>query len=184
MCQTPDPAPAAHANSSAVYRSSSVRCSPDTPRGPLPRIPPAAGGNIGESRPQAVLLLVIDQDEKAAIVVVKRVDAHLFSKPPSRNEWNQTPPEANRAGGDFGKVPDRGGQNSASHASCWDVMVSMAGYLSLSVRSAESVRAARCSHLIAWCRSRCDGHVLKSLQPGVSRLTWRLVYARCGMRRS
>src|ERR1700757_1296633 len=40
---------------------------------------PPAGWNIGESRPQAVLLLVIYQDKKAAIVVVKRVDAHLFS---------------------------------------------------------------------------------------------------------
>jgi hypothetical protein len=87
----------------------------------------------------------------------------------------QTVLEANRVGGDFGKVPDRGGQNSASHASCWDVVVSMAGYLSLSVRSAESVRAARRSHLIAWCRSRRDGHVLVL---AAERLR------RCGMRRS
>src|ERR1700740_2149906 len=43
--------------------------------------PPPAGWNIGEDRPQAVLLLVVDQDEKAAIVVVKRIDAHQFSRP-------------------------------------------------------------------------------------------------------
>src|SRR5262249_30007017 len=37
---------------------------------------PPAGRNIGERRPQAVLLLVVDQHEKAAIVIVKRIDAH------------------------------------------------------------------------------------------------------------
>jgi len=36
---------------------------------------PPAGWNIGEGRPQAVLLLVVDQDEKAGIVV-ERIDAH------------------------------------------------------------------------------------------------------------
>src|SRR6476469_9051533 len=36
---------------------------------------PPAVWNIGEGRPQAVLLLVIDQDEKAGIVV-ERIDAH------------------------------------------------------------------------------------------------------------
>ena len=34
-----------------------------------------AGWNVGEDRPQAVLLLVVDQDEKAAIVVVERIGA-------------------------------------------------------------------------------------------------------------
>jgi hypothetical protein len=38
---------------------------------------PPASGNIGEGRPQAVLLLVIDQDKKAATVVVEGIDAHL-----------------------------------------------------------------------------------------------------------
>jgi hypothetical protein len=32
--------------------------------------------NIGEGRPQAVLLLVVHQDEKAAVVVVEWIDAH------------------------------------------------------------------------------------------------------------
>jgi hypothetical protein len=32
------------------------------------------------------LLLVVDQDEKAAIVVVERIDAHQFSRPSSRDE--------------------------------------------------------------------------------------------------
>jgi hypothetical protein len=40
--QTPALLPAFHANSSAVYRSSSVRCSPDMQRGPLHRKPPAS----------------------------------------------------------------------------------------------------------------------------------------------
>src|SRR5258708_30787276 len=40
-----------------------------------------AGWNIRERRPQAVLLLVVDQDEKAAVAVVERVDAHRFSRP-------------------------------------------------------------------------------------------------------
>src|SRR6202030_620029 len=42
---------------------------------------PPAGWNIGEGRPQAVLLLVVDQDEKAAIVVVEGIDAHRSSSP-------------------------------------------------------------------------------------------------------
>src|SRR6185369_3541128 len=46
---------------------------------------PPAGWNVGEDRPQAVLLLVVDQDEKAAIVVVERIDAHRFSRPSSRH---------------------------------------------------------------------------------------------------
>ena len=37
---------------------------------------PPAGWNIGKDRPQAVLLLVVDQDKEAAIIVVKRIDAH------------------------------------------------------------------------------------------------------------
>src|ERR1700751_4870135 len=40
-----------------------------------------AGWNVGEGRPQAVLFLVVYQDEKTAIVVVKRIDAHRFSRP-------------------------------------------------------------------------------------------------------
>jgi hypothetical protein len=35
-----------------------------------------ASWNIGEGRPQAVLLLVVHQDEKAAVVVVEWIDAH------------------------------------------------------------------------------------------------------------
>src|ERR1700722_8306065 len=35
-----------------------------------------AGWNIGKHRPETVLLLVVDQDEKAAIVIVERIDAH------------------------------------------------------------------------------------------------------------
>ena len=58
---------------------------------------PPAGGNIGESRPQAVLVLVIDQEEKAAIIIAKRVDAQQFSK-------HQTLLKANRRGGVFGKI--------------------------------------------------------------------------------
>ena len=37
---------------------------------------PPASWNIGEGRPQAVLLLVVHQDEKAAIFVVEGIDAH------------------------------------------------------------------------------------------------------------
>ena len=51
---------------------------------------PPASGNIGERRPQAVLLLVVNQDEKAAIVVVERIDAHRLSPPSNRDEWFQT----------------------------------------------------------------------------------------------
>src|SRR6476660_3481915 len=39
---------------------------------------PPAGWNIGEGRPQAVLLLVVDQDEKAGIVV-EWIDSHWSS---------------------------------------------------------------------------------------------------------
>ena len=41
---------------------------------------PPTGWNIGEGRPQAVLLLVVDQDKKAAIFVVERIDAQRFSR--------------------------------------------------------------------------------------------------------
>src|SRR6476660_8661345 len=41
---------------------------------------PPTGWNIGEGRPQAVLLLVVAQDKKAAIVVVERIDAHRLSR--------------------------------------------------------------------------------------------------------
>jgi hypothetical protein len=51
---------------------------------------PPACWNIGEGRPQTVLLLVVDQDEKAAIFVVERIDAHRFSSPSSRHEWNSS----------------------------------------------------------------------------------------------
>src|ERR1700733_2729489 len=37
---------------------------------------PPSSGNIGERRPQAVLLLVVDQHKKTAIIVVKRIGAH------------------------------------------------------------------------------------------------------------
>src|ERR1700722_13024574 len=47
---------------------------------------PPAGRNIGEGRPQAVLLLVVDQDEKAAIVVVEGIDAHRSSSPIGMSE--------------------------------------------------------------------------------------------------
>src|ERR1700722_14822693 len=47
---------------------------------------PPAGWNIGEGRPQAVLLLVVDQDEKAAIVVVEGIDAHRSSSPIGMSE--------------------------------------------------------------------------------------------------
>jgi hypothetical protein len=67
-----------------------------------------AGWNIGEGRPQAVLLLVVDQEEKAPIVVVERIDAHQLSRPSSRDEqtFEQTLLEANRVGGGFDKIPD------------------------------------------------------------------------------
>ena len=45
---------------------------------------PPASWNIGEGRPQAVLLLVVDQDQKGALVIVERIGAHRFSRPFSR----------------------------------------------------------------------------------------------------
>src|SRR5947209_6273510 len=50
---------------------------------------PPAGWNIREGGPQAVLLLVIDQHEKAAVAVVERVDAHRFSRPSTRHGCNK-----------------------------------------------------------------------------------------------
>src|ERR1700687_1352644 len=47
---------------------------------------PPAGWNVGKGRPQAVLLLVVDQDEKAAIVVVEGIDAHRSSSPIGMSE--------------------------------------------------------------------------------------------------
>jgi len=41
---------------------------------------PPAGWNIGEGGPQAVLLLVVYQDEKTAVTVVERIDAHRVSR--------------------------------------------------------------------------------------------------------
>src|ERR1700737_488814 len=67
---------------------------------------PPAGWNVGEGRPQAVLLLVVAKDEKAAIFVVERIDAHRFSRPSSRNEFPSRPywrPTGSVRG--FGKVP-------------------------------------------------------------------------------
>jgi hypothetical protein len=34
------------------------------------------------------LLLVVDQDEKTAVVVVEWIDAHQFSRPSGRVKWN------------------------------------------------------------------------------------------------
>lgn len=42
----------------------------------FPEYHPPARRNIGESRPEAVLLFVIHQDEKAAVVVVEWIDTH------------------------------------------------------------------------------------------------------------
>ena len=42
---------------------------------------PPAGWNIGKGRPQAVLLLVVDQDEECAILVIEWVGAQRFSWP-------------------------------------------------------------------------------------------------------
>src|SRR6202022_4704220 len=61
---------------------------------------PPAGWNVGKGRPQAVLLLVVDQDEKAAIVVVERIDAHSVL-PDHPLEMSGTVPEANRVGSAF-----------------------------------------------------------------------------------
>src|SRR5262249_48315836 len=49
---------------------------------------PPPRGNIGERRPEAVLLLVVDQNEKTAIFVVERIDAHQFSRPSTQDVWN------------------------------------------------------------------------------------------------
>jgi hypothetical protein len=49
---------------------------------------PPSGWNIREGRPQAVLLLVVDQDEKTAVVVVEWIDTHQFSRPSGRVKWN------------------------------------------------------------------------------------------------
>lgn len=46
-------------------------------RGPVNRAPTC--WDIGEGRPQAVLFLVIHQNEEAAIVIIKRIDTHQFS---------------------------------------------------------------------------------------------------------
>jgi hypothetical protein len=39
---------------------------------------PPAGWNVSEDRPQAVLLLIVDQDEKGAILIIERIGAHDF----------------------------------------------------------------------------------------------------------
>src|SRR5438552_972633 len=41
--------------------------------------PPPSGGDLGESRPQGVLLLVVDQNEEAAVLVVEGIGAHFTS---------------------------------------------------------------------------------------------------------
>src|ERR1700744_5716562 len=38
-----------------------------------------AGRNVGEDRPQAVLVLVVDEHDKGAVVVIEGVDAHRVS---------------------------------------------------------------------------------------------------------
>src|SRR5262249_25208366 len=40
---------------------------------------PPSRRDVGEGRPEAVLLLVVDQDEEVAVVVVERIGAHSFS---------------------------------------------------------------------------------------------------------
>jgi hypothetical protein len=41
---------------------------------------PPSGRHLDKGRPQAVLLLVVDQNEKAAIVVIKWIDTQRFSR--------------------------------------------------------------------------------------------------------
>src|SRR5277367_1540642 len=50
---------------------------------------PPAGWYIGERGPQAVLLLVVDQDEKTGIIVVERISAHRVSRPCTRHGYNR-----------------------------------------------------------------------------------------------
>jgi hypothetical protein len=76
MCPTAGLAPASYANSSAVYRSSSVRSNPDTPRGPVRfdvvqtrrgpvgRLAPASRGYIGESRVRLICSSSITRRKK------------------------------------------------------------------------------------------------------------------------
>jgi hypothetical protein len=80
---------------------------------------PLTGWHIGEGRPQAVLLLVVDQDKKTAIVVIQRIDAHRFSRPPSRDEWNHLKPYwrptgAVRGFGKFVVTVDRGSDDTSN----------------------------------------------------------------------
>jgi hypothetical protein len=65
------------------------------------------GWNVGEGGPQAVLFLVIDQDEKTAIVVVKWIDAHRFSRPSGSHEFGKNIPEAKMVGSILDEVPMR-----------------------------------------------------------------------------
>jgi hypothetical protein len=66
---------------------------------------PPTGGNIGESRPQAVLLFVVYQHEEGAVVVIERIGTH---SPPDRLadmcQALQTLLNSDRLGERFGKV--------------------------------------------------------------------------------
>ena len=52
-----------------------------------------SGGHIGERRPQAVLLFVVDQDVERAVLVIERIAAHRFS---SRMVWHIRHPARGR----------------------------------------------------------------------------------------
>ena len=70
---------------------------------------PLAGWNIGERRPPAVLLLVVDRDEETAIVIVEQIAAHKVPVPSSRVETDPNIVEANRSCPRFRQITWHGG---------------------------------------------------------------------------